>query len=65
MLVVGAETSRGRLLIRAFVVLADGGPTLEELHHWCRLHLADHKQPRRIVCLDAIPRTERNPGMVM
>lgn len=54
--VAGVETSRGDQWIAAWVV---GEPSLSEpaLHRLCRQRLATYKEPRRILFIDAIPRT--------
>jgi acyl-CoA synthetase (AMP-forming)/AMP-acid ligase II len=57
--VVGIPDTQWGEVVCAAVVVGPGGvtPTLEDLRERCRDHLAGFKHPRRMVILDAIPRT--------
>lgn len=57
--VVGLPDVEWGELVCAVVVPADAGapPTLDDLRTHCAGQLANHKHPRRIALLDAIPRT--------
>jgi long-chain acyl-CoA synthetase len=46
-------------LLRAVVACPTGSLTYEEVVTWCRRHLPDHKVPRSVVLVSAIPRTSR------
>jgi acyl-coenzyme A synthetase/AMP-(fatty) acid ligase len=46
-------------VVRAVVACPTGTLTYEEVVTWCRRHLPDHKVPRSVVLVDAIPRTSR------
>lgn len=58
--VIGVPGPTGDEIVRAIVA----GPLARRLHYrdvavWCRQRLADHKVPRSVVFLEAIPRTSR------
>ncbi len=58
--VIGVAGPKGDEIVRAIVA----GPLALRPNHrdvaaWCRQRLADHKVPRSVVFLDAIPRTSR------
>jgi fatty-acyl-CoA synthase len=57
--VVGVPDDRWGEVVCAVVVTAAGAgtPDLEELRGWCEGRLAVFKRPRRLVVVDAIPRT--------
>ncbi|MDQ4007305.1 MAG: benzoate-CoA ligase family protein [Actinomycetota bacterium] len=56
--VVGVPDGEGLDKPVAYVVLAEGASaTAEELVGFCREGLAHFKAPRRVVCVDALPRT--------
>ena len=58
--VLGVPSPDGRdVFIRAVVACPSGRPSFRELTTWCRQSLADHKVPRSIVFVDAMPRTPR------
>ena len=58
--VLGVPSPDGRdEIVRAVVACPSGRPSFRELTAWCRHRLADHKVPRSIVFVDAIPRTPR------
>ncbi len=46
-------------VVRAVVVCPSIRPDVRHLTAWCRHRLADHKVPRSIVFVDAMPRTSR------
>ena len=41
------------------VACADGRLNYQRVTAWCRQELADHKVPRSVIIVDAIPRTAR------
>jgi acyl-coenzyme A synthetase/AMP-(fatty) acid ligase len=45
--------------VRAVVACPSGGLGYDEVLAWCRAHLAEHKVPRSLVLVSAIPRTSR------
>lgn len=53
------QSARGAEMIRCFVACESGALTTEAVQAWCRRHLAEHKVPRSIILLDAIPKTDR------
>ncbi len=56
--VIGAPTSRGDDLVKAFVVLKEGQTaSQEELIEFCREHLARYKAPRQIEFRETLPKT--------
>ena len=58
--VIGMTSPDGRDdIVHAVVVFRSAYPTYREVAAWCRNRLADHKVPRSIVFVDAIPRTSR------
>jgi long-chain acyl-CoA synthetase len=58
--VVGlASDDRRDEIVRAVVACPSGQLGYEDVAAWCRPRLADHKVPRSIVIVDAIPRTPR------
>lgn len=58
--VVGVEGPEGpRTLLRAVVAAADGALTYDRLLEHCRGRLPEHKIPRSLVVVPALPRTAR------
>jgi len=58
--VIGVASSRGgEEIVRAVVACADGRLNYQRVTAWCRQELADHKVPRSVIIVDAIPRTAR------
>ena len=58
--VIGLASPSGKdEVVQAIVACPSGRPDVRDLRAWCRQRLADHKVPRRIVFVDAIPRTSR------
>ena len=55
---VGAP-ERGHEVVRAVVACPSGQLRYEDVAAWCRPRLADHKVPRSVIIVDAIPRTSR------
>lgn len=55
--VVGATDSDGLTRAVAFVVAAPGGVEAQTVVELCRGQLAGYKRPRRVVVLDALPKT--------
>lgn len=49
------DTERGEV-VKAVVVLRNGGIDLEDLHRFCAEHLSKHKRPRRIEVVRELPR---------
>jgi long-chain acyl-CoA synthetase len=45
--------------VRAVIACPSGGLSYEEVLAWCRAHLPEHKVPRSVVLVSAIPRTSR------
>lgn len=45
--------------VRAVIACPTGGISREDVLAWCRQHLAEHKVPRSVVLVSAIPRTSR------
>jgi long-chain acyl-CoA synthetase len=45
--------------VRAVIACPSGGLSYDEVLAWCRAHLPEHKVPRSIVLVNAIPRTSR------
>ena len=59
-LVTATPDAAGRAVrVRAVVACRPGSLTTQEVITWCRRHLAEHKVPRSVVLLDALPRNER------
>jgi acyl-coenzyme A synthetase/AMP-(fatty) acid ligase len=54
-----AVSNREEHIVRAFVACPSGTLAYETISRWCQSQLADHKVPRSIVILDALPRTAR------
>ncbi len=50
---------RASELVRAVVACPSGSLTYEQVVTWCRRHLSDHKVPRSVVLVAALPRTPR------
>ena len=58
--VIGMASPNGKdEIVRAVVACPSNRPDVRDLTAWCRHRLADHKVPRSIVFVDAIPRTPR------
>ena len=51
------DTDWGEIVCAVVVRSSDASLTLEELQAHCQGKLARFKQPRRLECLDALPRT--------
>lgn len=49
----------GEEIIRAVVACVGGRLDYQRVTAWCRRQLADHKVPRSVIIVDAIPRTSR------
>jgi len=45
--------------VRAVIACPSGGLSYDEVVAWCRAHLPEHKVPRSVVLVSAIPRTSR------
>ena len=45
--------------VRAVIACPSGGLGYDEVMAWCRAHLPEHKVPRSVVLVSAIPRTAR------
>jgi acyl-CoA synthetase (AMP-forming)/AMP-acid ligase II len=45
--------------VRAVIACPSGGLSYDEVLAWCRAHLPEHKVPRSVVLVSAIPRTSR------
>ncbi len=54
-----AAPGRDEEIVRAVVACSTGRLAHEDVLAWCRPRLAEHKVPRSIVIVDAIPRTAR------
>jgi long-chain acyl-CoA synthetase len=54
-----ASPDRRDEIVRAVVACPSGRLGYEDVAAWCRPRLADHKVPRSVVIVDAIPRTPR------
>jgi acyl-CoA synthetase (AMP-forming)/AMP-acid ligase II len=54
-----ASAGRRDEVVRAVIACRPGGLQAEDVVAWCRSRLADHKVPRSVVIVDAIPRTAR------
>ncbi len=58
--VTGARGPDGMsTVLRAVVACRQGSLDPAAVTAWCRAHLADHKVPRSVVLVDALPRTSR------
>jgi long-chain acyl-CoA synthetase len=58
--VIGVASARGgEQIVRAVVACAAGRLNYHLVTTWCRHKLADHKVPRSVIIVDAIPRTSR------
>ena len=58
--VIGVTSPRGgEEIVRAVVACADGRLNYQRVTAWCRQELADHKVPRSVIIVSAIPRTSR------
>jgi len=58
--VIGVESpDRSDQIVRAVVACPAARLSYEDVAAWCRQRLADHKIPRSVVIVDAIPRTPR------
>jgi long-chain acyl-CoA synthetase len=58
--VIGMRSDDGRdEIVHAVVACPSGRHTYRDVAAWCRHHLADHKVPRSVVFVNAIPRTPR------
>jgi long-chain acyl-CoA synthetase len=57
--VVCVASPRGEEIVRAVVACAAGRLDYQRVTAWCRRKLADHKVPRSVIIVDAIPRTSR------
>ena len=58
--VIGITSPRGgEEIVRAVVACADGRLNYQRVTAWCRRELADHKVPRSVIIVNAIPRTAR------
>jgi long-chain acyl-CoA synthetase len=58
-LVSGGRSPRGGSLVRAVVACRPGSLSSADVVAHCRRHLADHKVPRNVVLVDALPRNDR------
>lgn len=59
-IVMGVASPEGRGdMVRAVIACPSGRLDYPDVVRWCRSHLADHKVPRSVVIVDAIPRTSR------
>lgn len=58
--VIGMATPDGSdEIVRAVMACPSVRPNYRDVAAWCRQRLADHKVPRSVVMVDAIPRTSR------
>jgi long-chain acyl-CoA synthetase len=58
--VIGVTSPRGGgEIVRAVVACAEGRLNYQRVTAWCRHKLADHKVPRSVIIVSAIPRTSR------
>ncbi len=57
--VFGVASDDGAQRIRAVVAVPGGGLRYAAVQDFCRAHLAEHKVPRSIVVVPALPRTSR------
>ncbi|MEO8678357.1 MAG: class I adenylate-forming enzyme family protein [Vicinamibacterales bacterium] len=57
--VLGVSSAGGEEIVRAVVACAAGRLNYQSVAAWCRHKLADHKVPRSVIIVDAIPRTSR------
>jgi long-chain acyl-CoA synthetase len=58
--VIGMESpDRSEQIVRAVIACHSGRLGYKDVAAWCRQRLADHKVPRSVVIVDAIPRTLR------
>lgn len=57
--VVGVSSPGQGEIVRAVIACPSGRLGHDDVVSWCRTKLADHKVPRSVVILDAIPRTSR------
>jgi acyl-coenzyme A synthetase/AMP-(fatty) acid ligase len=46
-------------IVRAVMACSSVRPKYHDIVAWCRHNLADHKVPRSLIFVDAIPRTAR------
>jgi long-chain acyl-CoA synthetase len=53
------SADKGSDTVRAVIACPSGGLTYAEVLAWCRAHLPEHKVPRSVVLVSAIPRTSR------
>jgi long-chain acyl-CoA synthetase len=54
-----SEAGRDEPVLRAVVAAPDGALTADDVIAWCRRRLSDHKVPRRVRILAAVPRNAR------
>jgi long-chain acyl-CoA synthetase len=57
--VIGVTSPRGDEIVRAVVACAEGRLNYQHVTAWCKRKLADHKVPRSVIIVNAIPRTPR------
>jgi long-chain acyl-CoA synthetase len=58
--VIGVTSRNGRDdVVRAVIACPSGQLTYQHVVAWCRQRLADHKVPRSVVIVEALPRTSR------
>jgi acyl-CoA synthetase (AMP-forming)/AMP-acid ligase II len=53
------STDRASDTVRAVIACPGGGLSYDDVLAWCRAHLPEHKVPRSVVLVSAIPRTSR------